>query len=71
MSSIKLWHSEEMKQWRWTIVDDDLNMHSGQEPDIRDAMNKIAKTVKELEGFCEAKESITRTIMRVRWVFQG
>jgi hypothetical protein len=30
-------------------------MHSGQEPDIRDAMNKIAKTVKELEGFCEAK----------------
>ena len=55
MSSIKLWHSEEMKQWRWTVVDDDLNMHSGQEPDIRDAMNKIAKTVKELEGFCEAK----------------
>ena len=55
MSSIKLWHSEEMKQWRWTVVDDNLNMHSGQEPEISDAMNKIAKIVKELEGFCEAK----------------
>ena len=55
MSSIKLWHSEEMKQWRWTVVDDDLNMHSGQEPEMGDAMNKIAKTVKELEGVCEAK----------------
>ena len=28
-----------------------LNQHSGQEPDIRDAMNEIAKTVEELEGF--------------------
>ena len=37
MPNIRLWHSEEMKQWRWTMVDDDLNMHSGQEPDIRDA----------------------------------
>ena len=55
MSSIKLWHSEEMKQWRWTLTDDELNMHSGQQPDIRDALNQIAKTVKELEGFCEAK----------------
>ena len=55
MSSIKLWHSKEMKQWRWTMVDDELNQHSGQEPDIRDAMNQIAKTVEELEGFCEAK----------------
>jgi len=55
MSSIKLWHSEEMKQWRWTVVDDDINMHSGQEREMGDAMNKISKSVKEQDGFSEAK----------------
>ena len=55
MPNIRLWHSREMKQWRWTLTDDELNMHSGQQPEIRDAMNQIAKTLEELEGFCEAK----------------
>ena len=55
MPNIRLWHSKDMKQWRWTFVDDKLNMHSGQEPDIRDAMNKIATTLEELEGSCDDK----------------
>ena len=55
MSNIRLWHSKDMKQWRLTFVYDKLNMHSGQEPDIRDAMNKIAITLEEIEGSCDDK----------------
>jgi len=53
--NIRLWHNNEVKQWRWTFVDDRLKMHSGQNPKIRDAMNEIATTLEELKGFCDDK----------------
>ena len=37
-----------MSQWRWTLVDDSrpvLKQESGQQPDLRVAMNDIANTV--------------------------
>ena len=46
--NIKLWYSSGMKQWRWTLTDDNKSMRcqeSGQRPDLRDAMNDIAATV--------------------------
>ncbi len=46
--NIKLWYNENMKQWRWTLIDPDLNMETGQRPDLRDAMNDISNTVEYL-----------------------
>jgi hypothetical protein len=46
--NIKLWYNGNMKQWRWTLIDSDLNMESGQQPDLRVAMNDIANTVEYL-----------------------
>jgi len=37
-----------MKQWRWTLTDDHrpiLKQESGQQPNLRDAMNDVANTV--------------------------
>ena len=37
-----------MKQWRWTLTDDRrpiTHQESGQQPDLRDAMNDVATTV--------------------------
>jgi hypothetical protein len=45
---IKLWYNEEMKMWRWTMIDNDLNMEAGQQSDLRDAMNDVANTVEYL-----------------------
>jgi hypothetical protein len=45
---INLWYCETMKQWRWTLIDDHrpiVKMESGQQPDLRVAMNDIANTV--------------------------
>ncbi len=45
---INLWYCNEMKQWRWTLVDDHrpiVKMESGQRPDLRAAMNDVANTV--------------------------
>ena len=48
-----------MSQWRWTLVEEWRNghihteQHSGQQPDLRDAMNDVANTV---EYLLEAKE---------------
>jgi hypothetical protein len=45
---INLWYCETMNQWRWTLVDDHrpvIKMESGQQPDLRVAMNDIANTV--------------------------
>ena len=52
---INLWYNETMKEWRWTLVDSELNMESGGQPDLRLAMNDVANTVeylidKELTG---------------------
>jgi hypothetical protein len=46
--TIKLWYNEEMKLWRWTLIDRDLNMESGQQEDLKIAMNDIANTVEYL-----------------------
>jgi|TARA_B100000073_G_scaffold204444_1_gene169566 hypothetical protein len=56
---INLWYSKSMSQWRWTLVEEWRNghihteQHSGQQPDLRDAMNDVANTV---EYLLEAKE---------------
>ena len=43
--NIKLWYSKSMKQWRWSLTDEYMDMASGQQPDLRDAMQYIATTV--------------------------
>lgn len=45
---INLWFCNSMNQWRWTLVDNSrpvVRQHSGQRPDLRDAMSDIANTV--------------------------
>lgn len=48
---INLWYSKSMAQWRWTLIEEFRNgvtkteQHSGQQPDLRDAMNDVANTV--------------------------
>jgi len=48
---INLWYSKGMEQWRWTLVEEFRNgvtkteQHSGQQSDLRDAMNDVANTV--------------------------
>ena len=48
---INLWYSKSMAQWRWTLVEEFRNgvtkteQHSGQQSDLRDAMNDVANTV--------------------------
>lgn len=46
--NIKLWYCTSMKQWRWTLTDCSrpiIKQESGQQPDLRDAMNDVANTV--------------------------
>ena len=44
---IKLWYSRNMKQWRWTLLDSQLQSHkAGQKYDLREAIVKVATTVK-------------------------
>jgi hypothetical protein len=48
---INLWYCTEMNQWRWTLTDDYrpvVRQESGQQPDLRIAMNDIANTVEFL-----------------------
>jgi hypothetical protein len=37
-----------MNLWRWTLIDRDLNMESGQQEDLKLAMVDIANTVEYL-----------------------
>jgi len=40
-----------MKQWRWTLVDDHrpiIKQESGQQTNLRDAMNDVANTVEHM-----------------------
>ena len=46
--NIKLWYSNSMQQWRWSLTDEYMDMASGQQPDLRDAMQDIATTVEYL-----------------------
>ena len=46
---IKLWYSKNMKQWRWTLFDNQLPIHkSGQKYDLREAMIDVATTVETM-----------------------
>jgi hypothetical protein len=45
---IKLWYNESMNLWRWTLMDRNLNMESGQQEDLKLAMVDIANTVEYL-----------------------
>ena len=47
--NIKLWYSNSMQQWRWTLMDDNLDQASGQQPDLRDALEEIAKMVERFQ----------------------
>ena len=55
--NIKLWYSKGMGQWRWTLTDekDTKWMEAGQRPDLRDAMEDVAKTVEYMLQ-CESKD---------------
>ena len=57
--NIKLWYSKSMGQWRWSLTDEFMDMASGQQPDLHDAMNDIANTVEHmLESSKNRKVSI-------------
>ncbi len=46
---IKLWYSKTVKQWRWSLIDPvTRRQESGQQYDLRDAMNDVANTVEYL-----------------------
>jgi hypothetical protein len=49
--NIKLWYCAILGQWRWTLTDDRrtiIKQESGQQPDLRVAMEDVAKTVEYL-----------------------
>ena len=46
--NIRIWHNGAMDQWRWTLTDRNLNMESGQRPDLREGLNDIADTIEYL-----------------------
>ena len=48
---INLWYCIEMKQWRWTLTDNErpvVRQESGRRPFLRDAMEDVANTVEYL-----------------------
>jgi len=50
---INLWFSNDMNQWRWTLIDDShltMKMESGSQEKLINAMDDIYKTVKYLRG---------------------
>jgi len=49
--NIKLWYCAEMGMWRWILTDDRRpisKQESGQQPDLRVAMNDVANTVEHM-----------------------
>ena len=48
--NIKLWYSNSMEQWRWTLMDENLDQASGQQHDLIDALEQIAKRVEYLQS---------------------
>jgi hypothetical protein len=46
---INLWFNKDMNMWRWTLTDPTtLDMESGQQKDLRLAMEDVANTVEYL-----------------------
>ena len=39
-----------MGQWRWSLVDEYMDMASGQQPDLRKAMEEIAVMVEHMQS---------------------
>ena len=52
---IKIWYSKDLRRWRWALIDPvTRRQESGQQFDLRDAMNDVANTVEYLiqhEGY--------------------
>ena len=52
---IKLWYSKDLRRWRWSLIDPvTRRQESGQQFDLRDAMNDVANTIEYLiqnEGY--------------------
>ena len=52
---IKLWYSKDLRRWRWSLIDPvTRRQESGQQFDLKDAMNDVANTVEYLiqnEGY--------------------
>ena len=64
---IKLWYSKHMKQWRWSLIDPvSGKQETGQQWDLRDAMNDVANTVEHLieDGYDGEIEDYGRIIVR-------
>ena len=55
--NIKLWYSKSMGQLRWSLTDEFMDMASGQQPDLRDAMQDVAKTVEYLMEKAEERKA--------------
>ena len=54
---INLWYCNDMSLWRWTLTDNRrpiCRQESGQQPDLRVAMNDISNTV---EYILESKQT--------------
>ena len=46
---VKIWYSKDMRQWRWSMIDPvSRKQESGQQNDLRVAMNDIATTIEYL-----------------------
>ena len=46
---IKLWYSKDLRRWRWSLIDPvTKRQESGQQFDLKDAMNDVANTVEYL-----------------------
>ena len=65
---IKLWYSKDLKRWRWSLIDPVTGrQESGQQFDLREAMNDVAITVEYLieKGYDGEVEDNGRRIARV------
>lgn len=43
---INLWYNNANNQWRWVLVDEQMNMESGNQKKLEDAFRDIYNTVK-------------------------
>jgi hypothetical protein len=56
---INLWYCKDMGLWRWTLTDDHrpiVKQESGQQPELRTAMNDIANTVEYMLELASKKK---------------
>ena len=64
---IKLWYSKDLRRWRWSLIDPvTKRQESGQQFDLRDAMNDVATTVEYLidKGYDGEVEDNGRRVAR-------